>query len=123
MADRVSGHGLRYQCRVGFSAEERSELQTISVDFDARTDWRASGQADRPIEIVDYAKVDRAVSELLVSREWRLIEAIAESVARIICVDFPVDQVRVTVTKYPSDMAHCSGVSVSCSRTPADFIA
>ncbi|MGB0638027.1 MAG: dihydroneopterin aldolase [Myxococcota bacterium] len=122
MADRVSGHGLRYQCCVGFSVEERSGPQSIAVDFDARTDWRASAQADRPVEIVDYAKVDQAISTLLASREWRLIEAIAEGVARIICVGFPVDQVRVTVTKYPSDMAHCTGVSVSCSRTPADFI-
>jgi FolB domain-containing protein len=122
VADRVSGHGLRYQCCVGFSSEERSEPQTVCIDFDARTDWRESGRADRPIEIVDYAKVDKAIGKHLASREWRLIEAIAESAARIICVGFPVDQVRVTVTKYPSDMPHCSGVSVSCSRTPADFI-
>ena len=122
MADRVSGHGLRYQCRVGFNVEERKLPQTVCIDFDARTDWQESARADQPINMVDYAKVDQAIAEHLTSREWRLIEAIAESVARIICVDFPVDQVRVTVTKYPVDMPHCDGVSVSCSRTPADFI-
>jgi len=122
VADRVSGHGLRYDCRVGFSAEERSQPQQIRVDFDARTDWRESGRTDRPVQFVDYARVDSAIGTVIRGREWRLIEAIAEAVSHTICRDFPVDQVRVTVTKYPSDMPHCDGVSVSCSRTPADFV-
>ena len=123
MADHVCGHGFKYDCRVGFSAGERSKPQTIVVDFDARTDWRASGLADRAHSIVDYAEVDRAISLLVSDREWRLIEAMAEAIARLICTDFPVDQVQVTVTKRPVDMAHCDGVSVSCSRTPADYVA
>ena len=123
VADHVCGHGFKYDCRVGFGADERSQPQTIVVDFDARTDWRASGLADRAHTIVDYAEVDRAISALLSGREWRLIEAIAEAVARLICTGFPVDQVQVTVTKRPVDMPHCEGVSVRCSRTPADYVA
>ena len=122
MADRVSGHGFRYQCKVGFSVEERSSLQTIRVDFDARTDWRRSALEDKAHQIVDYAQLDRAIHSLLTSREWRLIESMAEAVAKTICAGFPVDQVRVTITKQPQDMAHCDGVSVSCSRTPADYL-
>ena len=121
MADRVSGHGFRYQCHVGFSAEERATPQTIRVDFEARTDWRQSGIDDRAHDIVDYAEVDRALHDLLTGREWRLIEAMAEAVAKQICTAFPVDQVQVTITKQPADMAHCDAVSVSCSRTPADY--
>ena len=94
----------------------------IMVDFDARTDWRRSAQEDRAHQLVDYAEVDLALRALLDSRSWRLIEAIAEAVAKQICIGFPVDQVRVTVTKKPVDMPHCDGVSVSCSRTPADYL-
>ena len=122
MADRVSGHGLKYEARVGFSEEERSEPQIIGVDFEVRTSWRSSAIEDRAQQIVDYAEVDRRIREVVGSREWRLIEAIAEAVAQVICVEFPVDQTRVTVTKMPMDMPHCDGVSVSCSRTPADFV-
>jgi dihydroneopterin aldolase len=106
---------------VGFSAEERATPQTIRVDFEARTDWRQSGIDDRAHDIVDYAEVDRALHDLLTGREWRLIEAMAEAVAKQICTAFPVDQVQVTITKQPADMAHCDAVSVSCSRTPADY--
>ena len=122
MADHVSGHGFQYDCRVGFSVEERSLPQAITVDFSARTDWRASGLADRAHSIVNYAEVDRAIFALVTGQEWRLIEAIAENVARLICTGFPVDQVQVTVTKKPADMPHCDSVSVTCSRTPADYV-
>ena len=117
----MSGRGFRYQCRVGFGEEERAKSQPILVDFDVRTDWRLSGVEDRAHRIVDYAEVDRVLHALLTGRSWRLIEAMAEAAARAICVDFPVEQVRVTVTKTPLDMPHCDGVSVSCSRTPADY--
>ncbi len=123
MADRVSGHGFRYECRVGFGESERAEAQSIRVDFEARTDWRKSAMADHAYSIVDYAEVDRRLSALVTGRSWRLIEAIAEAIAENICLEFPVDQVRVTITKQPADMPHCDGVSVSCSRTPADYVA
>jgi len=122
MSDRVSGHGLKYKAHVGFGDEERRTAQVVSVDFEARTDWKDSARQDRAKRIVDYAEVDREISALLAGREWRLIEAIAEEIARLICVGFPVDQVSVTVIKHPSDMPHCDGVSVSCSRTPADYL-
>lgn len=122
MADRVSGHGFKYEALVGFEANERSHPQTIAIDFEARTNWRKSGLDDRAHEIVDYAAVDRALRVLISGREWRLIEAIAESVAGLICTQFPVDQVTVSVTKRPADMPHCEGVSVRCSRTPADYV-
>jgi dihydroneopterin aldolase len=122
MADRVSGHGLTYQAHVGFGEGERAVLQNVKVDFEARTDWRASARADRARNIVDYAEVDKGIAALISSRHWRLIETMAEAIAQLICQNFPVDQVRVTVTKQPADMPHCAGVSVSCSRTPADFL-
>ncbi len=113
---------MTYDARVGFGAEERSRPQSIRVDFEARTDWRVSGRNDKAQSIVDYATVDQAIRAAVGGREWRLIEAIAESVAEIICTGFPVDQVDVKVTKRPTDMPHCEGVSVRCSRTPADYV-
>ena len=122
MPDWVSGHGFTYNTHVGFDEAERSQPQTIRIDFDARTDWRLAGATDRAHSIVDYAVVDAAIKGLLGERQWRLIEAIAEAIAQMICTDFPVDQVSVKVVKTPRDMPHCDGVSVRCSRTPADYV-
>ena len=59
MADRVCGHGFQYDVHVGFGETERQEAQRISVDFEARTDWRAAAKADRASPVVDYAEVDK----------------------------------------------------------------
>ena len=58
MADRVCGHGFRYDVHVGFGEAERSQAQCIKVDFDARTDWRVSASAARSSPVVDYGEVD-----------------------------------------------------------------
>ncbi len=122
MADRVCGHGLSYDLHVGFGEAERSKPQPIKVDFEARTDWRASAIADRSNPVVDYAVIDRRLKEVLQAQSWRLIESVAERISEVICTEFRVEQVTVRVTKRPADMPHCDGVSVQCSRTPADFV-
>lgn len=122
MADRVCGHGFRYDVHVGFGEAERSQAQSIKVDFDARTDWRASASAKRSSPVVDYAEVDKRLRDVVTGQSWRLIESIAERTAEVICSEFAVEQVTVRVTKNPVDMGHCDGVSVQCSRTPADYV-
>ena len=122
MADHVSGHGFSYDVHVGFGEEERSRAQPIKVEFDARTNWRASASAERSSPVVDYAQVDKRLREVVTGQSWRLIESIAERTAEVICSEFSVEQVTVRVTKKPADMAHCEGVSVQCSRTPADYV-
>lgn len=120
-ADRVHGYGFSYDCRVGFHEYERHIRQRVSVDFEAETDWKASARRDRARDLVDYYEINKAIQALVDGREWRLIEAMAEDIARLICRRFPVTRVRVRVNKLPFDMPNVSGVGVECWRTPADF--
>ena len=55
------------------------------------------------------------------SRDWLLIEAVAEATARVLCSRFPVSRVRVKVTKAPFGMPNVGTVAVECWRTPEDF--
>ncbi len=119
--DRVFGFGFSYDCRIGFHEYERHIRQRVKVDFEAETDWRDAARKDRAKNLVDYYEVNRAVEALVGSREWRLIEALAEDVARLICAGFPVTGVRVRVTKTPFDMPNVGEVAVECWRCPADF--
>lgn len=119
--DRVHGRGFSYDCRIGFHAYERHIRQRVSVDFEAQTDWRESALRDRARDLVDYYEINKAIQELVDGREWRLIEALAEDIARLICARFPVSGVRVRVDKLPFDMPNVGGVAVECWRTPADF--
>ncbi|MDP6933616.1 MAG: dihydroneopterin aldolase, partial [Myxococcota bacterium] len=114
MRDRVHGIGMAFHCRIGFHEYERHILQKVVVDFEAETDWRESAREDRAQGIVDYYKVNRAIGALIEERSFRLVEALAEEVARLLCRDYPVQRVRVRVTKEPFDMPNAQGVAVEC---------
>lgn len=122
MRDRVHGTGFSYDCRIGFHEYERHIQQRIVVDFEAETDWREAARADRAKNIVDYDEVNQAIAALVEAREYRLIEAMAEDIAKLLCARFPVQRVRVKVTKAPFNMPNIGSVAVECWRTPEDFL-
>jgi dihydroneopterin aldolase len=122
LRDTVSGHGLTYSCRIGFHEYERHIQQRVRIDFEAETDWRDQARRDRARNLVDYYEINTAITELMTNRKWRLVEAVAEAVAELLCTQFPILGARVRVTKQPFDMPNCEAVSVCCYRTPADFV-
>jgi dihydroneopterin aldolase len=67
--------------------------------LDLFADLRAAGESDDLHRAVDYADVCRRVMELGTQRAFRLVEAIAESVAAMVLEDFDVRAVRVFVQK------------------------
>jgi 7,8-dihydroneopterin aldolase/epimerase/oxygenase len=121
MRDRVLGKGFSYDVRIGFHEYERHIRQRIVIDFEAETDWREAAQADRARGIVDYYEANLKIGSLVQGKEYRLIEAVAEEVARLLITDFPVESVRVRVTKAPFDMPNVGSVAVECHRARADF--
>lgn len=121
MRDRVHGIGFSYDCRIGFHEYERHIRQRVVVDFEAETDWRAAATADRAHKIVDYYEANLAMQALVEQKEYRLIEALAEDVARMLIDRFPIERVRVKVTKSPFDMPNVGGVAVECWRSRSDF--
>ena len=121
MNDRVYGCGYRYECIVGFHPHERDAPQSLLVDFEAETDWRAAARSDRPEGIVDYFVANQRIGEALQARSFLLIEAVAEEVARVLCEGFPIKRVRVKVSKPGHRMPNVGTVAVECVRTPDDF--
>ncbi len=121
MRDRVHGIGFSYDCRIGFHEYERHIRQRVVVDFEAETDWRAAALADRAHKIVDYYEANLAIQALVEQKEYRLIEALAEDVAKMLIERFPIERVRVKVTKSPFDMPNTLGVAVECWRGRDDL--
>lgn len=121
MLDRVHGNGFSYDVRIGFHEYERHIHQRIVIDFEAETDWREAAQNDRAKGLVDYYEANLKIAKLIEAKEYRLIETVAEEVARLIIADFPVERVRVKVTKAPFDMPNVGNVAVECWRSRADF--
>jgi dihydroneopterin aldolase len=121
LKDRVHGSGFSYDCRIGFHEFERHIRQRVIVDWEVETTWREAALADRAKSLVDYYQINLALEELVKHKEWRLVEAMAEDVAQVICTRFPVDRVRVRVTKMPFDMPNTQSMAVECWREPSDF--
>lgn len=121
MRDRVHGIGFSYDCKIGFHEYERHIRQRVVIDFEAETDWREAARLDRAKDLVDYYEANLAIQALVIQKEYRLIEALAEDVARVLLTNFPVDRVRVKVTKSPFDMPNVGNVAVECWRDRAQF--
>jgi dihydroneopterin aldolase len=84
---------------IGITAAERAMKQRLSIDLEFPCDIRAASWSDSIQDAVDYDQVAQAVAEVCSSREFNLIETVAEKIAKRILESFPVSQVRVRVRK------------------------
>ena len=98
-ADRIRIEGLRLWCVIGVNAWERVAEQEIEVEVILHTDLRVAAGSDNIRDTVDYGTVAKRVVEHVGSSCFRLLEALAESVAGICLADSRVSKVDVRVRK------------------------
>ncbi len=116
--DQVSLEGIQCSVRVGVPEKERRRRQKIAIDLALETDVSAAGRSDDFRLAVDYWSVENVVREAAEAREWRLVEALAESTASLILSQFKaVRAVRVRVRKRPAVMPGTREVSVEIRRS------
>src|SRR6187399_3343281 len=98
MSDKILISGLGCLTAIGITAGERAVKQKLSIDVEFPIDSRGA-QSDSIKDAVDYDTVAQAVAEVCSSREFHLIETVAEKIAGRILEKFPVSQVRILVRK------------------------
>src|SRR5688572_16128799 len=93
-------HNLRIDCIVGIHPHERENSQTVFLDLEIDYDFAPAAESDAIPDAVDYDQVVRMVTDLIQSRRFHLIEAMAEAVAAMLLERVPViDSVRVEIRK------------------------
>lgn len=98
--DRILIPRLPLRARVGVGDAERSTEQDVEIHVELRLDLRRAGERDDLALTVDYDEVCARVAAGVASREFRLIEAMAEACAEDLLAAFPrVDEVHVEVRK------------------------
>lgn len=98
--DRIQVQGLRLETRVGVPDEERAEPQEVAIDLLLVPDSRLSGLGDEIGRTVDYYEVTQALARVAAEGERKLIETLAEDLAKA-ALDFDgVVAVTVTVRKF-----------------------
>ena len=117
--DRILIEDLRVRCVIGVNERERRAEQEVVIDITLHADLSAAGRSDDIADTVNYSAVTESVVEHVAGSRFRLVEALAESVADICLANARVTRVDVRVRKpaalRPADSA---GVEITRSRKP-----
>jgi len=115
--DRIVIAGLRELGVHGVLPEEQSRPQPFEVDVELHVDVTAAGDSDTLDDTVDYAAVAEAVSRVVRSERYQLLERLATRIAEVCQVDERVVAVEVTVRKlHPPVRALVDHVAVRIQR-------
>ena len=97
--DRILIAGIDCVAAIGVTPEERTMKQRLSIDVEIVADTARAARTDSLKDALDYSKVATLVMEICRSRDFHLIETVAEFLAAGILGEFPASQVRVLVRK------------------------
>ena len=114
--DIVFIEDLRIQTVIGVYDWEREITQTVSLDLKMAFDIRRAAQSDAIADTLDYKAVAKRLIQFVEASEFQLVEALAEHCARIVLEEFPVDWVRLKLSK-PGAVRGSSAVGVVIERS------
>ena len=118
MSDRIFLKGMVFYGYHGATPPEKELGQSFVVDLELEVDLKAPGASDDLTDTVDYSKVYQAVKETMEGPSRNLLESVAEGVAQELLRTFPLDGVRIRVTKphVPIKGAVLEGAGVEIHR-------
>src|SRR5262245_2266738 len=109
--------GLRELGTHGVLPEEQARPQPFEVDVELTVDLDAAEQTDSLDDTVDYSAVAEAVSRVVASERYHLLERLATRIAEVCSVDERVTSVSVTVRKlHPPVRAMVDHVAVCIEK-------
>ena len=109
--------GIRELGVHGVLPEEQVRPQPFEVDIELLVDTAAAGRSDELGDTVDYAAVCEAVSRVVASEQFRLLERLAARIAEVCRADPRVGGVVVEVRKlHPPVRAMLDHVAVRIER-------
>ncbi len=109
---------MRFFAYHGLFPAEAELGQRFEVDLDIFGDFTEAGQTDDVSHTVDYARVYGLVEEVVTQQRFKLIEALAEQIARAVGQAFAPIDLAVRVRKPDPPVAgHFDGVEVEVRRS------
>lgn len=114
---RIVIAGLRELGVHGVLPEEQTRPQPFEVDVELEVDLTKASESDDLEDTVDYSAVSEAVSRVVRSERYQLLERLAARIAEVCRVDGRVMGVVVTVRKlHPPVRAMVDHVAVCIER-------
>lgn len=98
--DKILLEGLKFYGYHGVLKEERTLGQKFVIDIELFVDLRNAGQNDDLLRSVSYAEVFESVKKIVEGSQFKLIEALAESISRSILDNYSlVESIKVRIRK------------------------
>jgi 7,8-dihydroneopterin aldolase/epimerase/oxygenase len=113
--DIVYVRGLEVKTVIGVYDWEREIKQPVSVDLDMACDISRAVETDDHADVLDYKQVCVRITELIETTDLKLLEAMAEAIARVVRQEFNVPWVRVRIGK-PAAITGAKDVGVIIER-------
>jgi 7,8-dihydroneopterin aldolase/epimerase/oxygenase len=117
--DRIFITALTAETVIGVYDWEREVKQRLEIDLEIWMDLRAAATSDAIEDTLNYKSVAKRVLAFVEASRYRLVEALAGEIARIVLEEFEVARVRVTVHK-PGAIRHSRDVGVIVERGADD---
>jgi dihydroneopterin aldolase len=97
--DRIQIRDLRVEVLIGIHKRERHVTQTVSIDLDIGLPGGAVFASDRVADTVDYEQVAIRIKALGAAGHYRLVETLADRIARLLLDEFRAPWAKVSIAK------------------------
>ena len=114
--DRIFLTALSAETIIGIYDWEREVRQRVEVDLEMWVDLNAAVASDSIDDTLNYKLVAKRVLGFVQESRYRLVEALAGAIARILLAEFPIARVRVTLHK-PGAVRDSRDVGVIIERS------
>lgn len=97
--DKIIIKDACFFCNLGVSSKERSEKQKVFINVELFLDIKKAAETDNIEDTVNYSEVRDLIKNLVEAREYKLIETMAENIAKDILNKFSFEKVIVRLKK------------------------
>lgn len=120
--DLIEVRGLKVMGRIGVTADERAHEQALVISIAARMDTRAASTTDDLTATLDYEDLVRQISKIVQSEEYKLLESLADRLARRVLEHRFVEDVWVRIGKPDAPLdEEVDEVAVEITRSRDDL--
>jgi dihydroneopterin aldolase len=99
MPDVILLHGIQVPAALGVTAGERRQRRPVLLDLEVETDFARAGRTDRIGDTLHYKRIFEVVEDVASNHEHKLVEALAQRIAKAVLEKFAADAITVTVRK------------------------
>ncbi|MBI3297681.1 MAG: dihydroneopterin aldolase [Elusimicrobia bacterium] len=110
--------GVKCRCKVGVPKEERAKRQKILLDLTVSVDLQKAALSDDIADSPDYDRLEQAVRAAVESKEFRLLERLADAALdAALAFDPRIHGAAIAARKFPAAMPGTKEVVVRLSKS------